>query len=62
MADPTDPGNASPPAGMAGPPVQVRIVGQYIKDLSFENPTASAGGDALAGQASQKSKRLSTSR
>ena len=38
MADPTDPGNASPPAGMAGPPVQVRIVGQYIKDLSFENP------------------------
>jgi preprotein translocase subunit SecB len=38
MADPIDPGNASPPAGMAGPPVQVRIVGQYIKDLSFENP------------------------
>ena len=28
----------SPPAGMAGPPVQVRVVGQYIKDLSFENP------------------------
>jgi preprotein translocase subunit SecB len=38
MADPTDPGNASVPAGTAGPPVQVRIVGQYIKDLSFENP------------------------
>jgi preprotein translocase subunit SecB len=38
MADHTDPGNASPPAGMEGPPVQVRIVGQYIKDLSFENP------------------------
>lgn len=38
MADPTQPGNANPPAGPAGPPVQVRIVGQYIKDLSFENP------------------------
>jgi len=22
----------------AGPPVQVKVVGQYIKDLSFENP------------------------
>jgi preprotein translocase subunit SecB len=38
MADPTDPGNAGAPAGAAGPPVQVRIIGQYIKDLSFENP------------------------
>lgn len=38
MADPTDPGTASAPAGAAAPPVQVRIVGQYIKDLSFENP------------------------
>ncbi len=38
MADPTDAGNIIPPAGVAGPPVQVRIVGQYIKDLSFENP------------------------
>jgi preprotein translocase subunit SecB len=38
MADPTQPGNANPPAGPAGPSVQVRIVGQYIKDLSFENP------------------------
>jgi preprotein translocase subunit SecB len=35
MADPTDTGNSNP---MAGPPVQVRVVGQYIKDLSFENP------------------------
>jgi preprotein translocase subunit SecB len=34
-----DNGNVGkPPAGAAPPPVQVRIVGQYIKDLSFENP------------------------
>ena len=41
MADPTDAGNSNPgkpPTGQAGPPLQVRIVGQYIKDLSFENP------------------------
>jgi preprotein translocase subunit SecB len=41
MAEPTDPGNGNigkPPAGAAGPPLQVRVVGQYIKDLSFENP------------------------
>jgi preprotein translocase subunit SecB len=37
MADLTDAGNANAPAGVGGP-VQVRIVGQYIKDLSFENP------------------------
>jgi preprotein translocase subunit SecB len=35
MADPTDTGNGNP---AAGPPLQVRVVGQYIKDLSFENP------------------------
>jgi preprotein translocase subunit SecB len=39
MAQPTDNGNLSgmqPPG--APPAVQVRVVGQYIKDLSFENP------------------------
>ena len=34
MANP-DAGNTNP---AAGPPVQVRVVAQYIKDLSFENP------------------------
>jgi len=38
MADPTESGNGNPAAGQAGPPVQVRIAAQYIKDLSFENP------------------------
>jgi preprotein translocase subunit SecB len=41
MAEPTDNGSSNPgqpPAGAAGPPLQVRVVGQYIKDLSFENP------------------------
>src|SRR5262245_2717745 len=43
MAEPTDSGNGNTgnlPAGAApsGPAVQVRVVGQYIKDLSFENP------------------------
>jgi len=41
MAEPTDSGNGNignPPAGAAPPSVQVRVVGQYIKDLSFENP------------------------
>jgi preprotein translocase subunit SecB len=34
-----DNGNVGkPPAGAAPPAVQVRIVGQHIKDLSFENP------------------------
>ncbi len=34
-----DNGNVgTPPAGAAPPQVQVRIVGQHIKDLSFENP------------------------
>lgn len=41
MAEPTDTGNGNignPPAAAAPPTVQVRVVGQYIKDLSFENP------------------------
>ena len=41
MAEPTDRGNGNPghaPAGASQPAVQVRVVGQYIKDLSFENP------------------------
>jgi len=41
MAEPTDNGSSNPgppPAGPAGPPLQVRVVCQYIKDLSFENP------------------------
>jgi preprotein translocase subunit SecB len=41
MAEPSDNGSSNPgqpPAGSAGPPLQVRVVGQYIKDLSFENP------------------------
>ena len=36
MAVPTEGGSAITPDG--GTPVQVRIIGQYIKDLSFENP------------------------
>src|SRR5689334_19381356 len=40
MAEPTDSGNGNigNPPGAAPPSVQVRVVGQYIKDLSFENP------------------------
>lgn len=30
--------NNGPAAANGGPPVQVKVVGQYIKDLSFENP------------------------
>jgi preprotein translocase subunit SecB len=39
MAEPTKAGNGgnTPPAGEAQQ-VQVRVVAQYIKDLSFENP------------------------
>ncbi len=36
MAGSTEGGSAIAPDG--GTPVQVRILGQYIKDLSFENP------------------------
>ena len=41
MVEPTDGGNGNignTPVGAAPPSVQVRVVGQYIKDLSFENP------------------------
>ena len=39
MAEPSDNGKVgNPQLGAAGPPLQVRVVGQYIKDLSFENP------------------------
>ena len=39
MAEPSDNGKVGNPlVGAAGPPLQVRVVGQYIKDLSFENP------------------------
>jgi len=30
--------NNGPAAANGGPPVKVKVVGQYIKDLSFENP------------------------
>jgi preprotein translocase subunit SecB len=40
MAEPTDSGNgnSNPLPGPAPNQVHVRVVGQYIKDLSFENP------------------------
>jgi preprotein translocase subunit SecB len=41
MAEPTDGGNGNignAPAGVPPNAVQVRVVSQYIKDLSFENP------------------------
>lgn len=43
MADAKDGGNSNTdkPSGSAGPQVQVRVIGQYIKDLSFENPNIS---------------------
>jgi len=37
MAEQGNAGSGTPGAG-APPPVQVRVLGQYIKDLSFENP------------------------
>lgn len=43
--DKTNPANAAPEAGAAVDPAQAPqfgIVGQYIKDLSFENPNAPA--------------------
>ena len=36
-SDSGKPNLGGPPAGVP-PQVQVRIAGQYIKDLSFENP------------------------
>jgi preprotein translocase subunit SecB len=38
MAENPDAGNGKPAAGAPGQSVQVRVLGQYIKDLSFENP------------------------
>ena len=38
MAEPTNGKNDPKPAEPQPVPVQVQIVGQYIKDLSFENP------------------------
>jgi preprotein translocase subunit SecB len=38
MAETQDAGNGKPAAGAPGQAVQVRVLGQYIKDLSFENP------------------------
>jgi preprotein translocase subunit SecB len=48
MAEPTEGGSAI--AADGGTPVQVRILGQYIKDLSFENPSV----HKLLGAASEK--------
>lgn len=43
MTDAKNPQNgahsASVPAGVANPQAQVRVLGQFIKDLSFENPS-----------------------
>jgi preprotein translocase subunit SecB len=47
MAESTEGGSAVTPDG--GTPVQVRILGQYIKDLSFENPNV----DKLLGAAGE---------
>ena len=43
MAEPTKTGNGggSQPGAGEAPQVQVRVLGQYIKDLSFENPNIS---------------------
>ncbi|HSR81257.1 MAG TPA: protein-export chaperone SecB, partial [Hyphomicrobiaceae bacterium] len=38
MAQSTDGGDNKTLAGPQPPAVQVRVAGQYIKDLSFENP------------------------
>ena len=38
MAESQDAGNGKPATGAPGQAVQVRVLGQYIKDLSFENP------------------------
>jgi preprotein translocase subunit SecB len=32
--------NGNPPGGPEGPQIRIQIVGQYVKDLSFENPGA----------------------
>jgi preprotein translocase subunit SecB len=38
MAEGQDAGNGKPATSAPGQAVQVRVLGQYIKDLSFENP------------------------
>jgi len=38
MAEPIESGGATAPDGGPASQVQVRVIGQYIKDLSFENP------------------------
>jgi preprotein translocase subunit SecB len=38
MAEQRDAGNSNPAASAQNQSVQVRVMGQYIKDLSFENP------------------------
>jgi preprotein translocase subunit SecB len=32
--------NGNPQGGPEGPPLRIQIIGQYVKDLSFENPGA----------------------
>lgn len=39
---PSDAGGGAPGGG-GGQPPQIRVLGQYIKDLSFENPNAPGG-------------------
>jgi preprotein translocase subunit SecB len=39
-AEPTEAPATSPPAAAANPAPQMKILGQYLKDLSFENPNA----------------------
>jgi len=48
-ADSNGAGNGAGDAGQAQPP-QIRILGQYIKDLSFENPHAPGGFTDVAPQ------------
>lgn len=52
MADPKD-GNGNigkPPSGDEDQKAQIRVVGQYIKDLSFENPNVRKLLDAGGGE------------
>jgi preprotein translocase subunit SecB len=48
--EPTEAPATSPPAAGANPAPQMKILGQYLKDLSFENPNAP---QSLNTQASQ---------